>query len=106
MLAQQPREVRRLNGPTEIVALEFVAGALLQELGLLPRLDALGDDGQAQRAPHRNDRVGDADIFGVAGNVANERAIDLDRIDREFLQIGFASAIPFLFRSTMTTSRL
>ena len=46
-----------------VVALKFIAGALLEELRLLLRLDAFGADRQTQRAPHRNDRVGDVVLW-------------------------------------------
>src|SRR5437763_8267686 len=88
VFAQQLRKVRWLNGSAEIVALKFIAGALLEELRLLLRLDAFGADRQTQRAPHRNDRVCDPDVLGAAGNVANERAVNLDGVDGKFLEIG------------------
>ena len=42
---------------------------------------------EAQPVRHRNHRRGDRHVVGVARNVHDERAVDLDRVDRETLQV-------------------
>ena len=48
-------------------------------------LDALRNDGHAERLAHADDRLRDGLVFGIDRQVANEGAIDLDGVDRELL---------------------
>src|SRR6185503_21372430 len=77
--AQQLGELVGRDRLAEVVALHLVASALAQEGLLLGRLDALGDDGQAERLAHRDDGLGDRLVFAVGGQLTDERAVDLQR---------------------------
>ena len=48
-------------------------------------LDALGNDGHAERLAHADDRLRDGLVLGIDRQVANEGAVDLDGVDRELL---------------------
>jgi len=80
------RDLRRLDRRAEIEALHFVAAALAQVFHLLFCLDALGDHLEAQAVRHRDHCGHDRGIVRVDGDVAGERAVDLDAFDREFLE--------------------
>ena len=43
---------------------------------------------QAKIVPHDDNRVGDRRIVGIGRHIADKRPVDLDRIDRQSLQIG------------------
>src|SRR5580658_2995063 len=70
----------------EVIALYLIAGVLAQDLHLLGGLDALRDHLQAQIAPQGDDGANDRRIIRVAGDVLDERAVDLQTIHREALQ--------------------
>ena len=50
-------------------------------------LHAFRRDGQAQRVPQRDDRGRDRRVVGIGGDVPDEGAIDLQRVQREVLEI-------------------
>ena len=58
-----------------------------QEGGLLLGLHALGGDAQVQPAGHRDDGGDDGRIVGIMAQVLDERAVDLQRVDGEALQV-------------------
>ena len=74
---QQLGEILRGDGRAEVEALHLVAEPIAQERLLLRRLDAFGDDREAQRLAHRDDRLGDRLVLGVVRHLADERAVDL-----------------------------
>ena len=49
--------------------------------------DAFGDDAQPQAARQRDDRLGDRGVAGIGLEVGDERDVDLERVDREVLQV-------------------
>ena len=69
----------------EQVALAAVAAELAEALQLGLVLDALGDRDEAEAAAELHER-GDQRVVGVAGG--DEGAVDLQRVDRELLQVG------------------
>ena len=69
----------------EQAALRAVAAELAQPLELLRPLDALRDDGQAERARHLDDRRDDRRVVLVAAEAGDERAVDLEHVEREAL---------------------
>src|SRR3970282_570423 len=71
----------------EEVALNFVACVAAQEFVLLRGFDALGAYGYAELSAHRDDRFGDRLVFRVLRDLANERAVDLQRVYRKLLQL-------------------
>ena len=75
------------DGPAEKVALCLIAVVNTQKCFLLDRFDAFGDDGEAQGLAHRNDRFGDRHVFGIMRNRVNEGTVDLERVDREALEL-------------------
>src|SRR5436305_8750081 len=84
--AQQLNDLIRRQGPIEVEALEFVAGVTAHKVGLLLRLDTLRNDGEAERPPHRDDGLGEILIARHVRDVANERAVDLDRVEWKSLE--------------------
>src|SRR5690606_38312232 len=84
---QHAGEDVRMSGLAEVEPLHLVAAALAQEALLLGRLDALGDDRDAERAAHRDDGLGDRLILEVLRNLTNERAVDLQCVDRKALEL-------------------
>ena len=71
----------------ERVALHELDAEVAQPARLLARLDALGDDGDVHRARHRDDRAQDVAVALVLGDAVDELAVDLDRLDREALDV-------------------
>src|SRR3954468_2830369 len=72
----------------EEVALRELAAERPQAVGLLLGLDALGNHVNAQRAPHRQDGGHDGLVLAGADDAVDERAVDLERVDREAPHIG------------------
>jgi len=68
-------------------SLEAVTPARRQEIELRLRPDALGDDLEAQPAREPDDRLGDRRIARVRLEIGDERDVDLQRVDREVLQM-------------------
>src|SRR3546814_12541203 len=64
-----------------------VCSSDLQILFLLLGLDAFGNDADIKAARHRDDRIDDRGVGGIVGDVANERAVDLDLVDRKAGQV-------------------
>lgn len=64
------QEVFGGEGAAQQEALHFVAAECLEELALQRRLDALGDDAVAERAPHADDRGGDRGVVRIVVDVA------------------------------------
>src|SRR5256885_298105 len=58
-----------------------------EELQLLLRLDAFGDDLEPELAAHRDDGRADRGVIRVPPEIRHERAVDLERLDREMLEV-------------------
>lgn len=71
----------------EQVALTNVAALAAQVAKLRGRFHALGHDLQAQIVGHGDHRRSDLHVVLAVRNVLDEAAVDLDDIDREFLQV-------------------
>src|SRR4051794_34547937 len=69
------------------VTLEAMAAAHVEELELLARADAFRDHLQAEAACEADDGLGDGGIARVGLQVRDERDVDLQRVDREMLQV-------------------
>src|SRR5512139_4101765 len=80
-------ESRRRQRPAEQMPLHFLAPLLAQEGQLVPGFHAFGDDAQAQAARQLDYRAHDGGVVGVAVEVAHERAVDLQPVDGEALEI-------------------
>ena len=59
----------------------------LEEATLRLGFDAFGDDGQAEALGQRDDRVRDRRVIGAARQVAHERAVNLDLVERQAREI-------------------
>jgi len=59
----------------------------LEQRALLGALDTFGDDVQVQRARHEDDRLHDGAVGRVGVQLADERAVDLDAVDREVAKV-------------------
>lgn len=73
------------HGLGEVEALAPVASEGSQLLVLLRGLDALARHLQAERLREGDDRVHDGGVLGVVPEAVDERAIDLQAVDREVL---------------------
>src|SRR5260221_5277151 len=69
--------------PAEQITLILVALQLVENLELLLLLHAFGDDADAQAAAHGDDRAHDREALRRRADVAEESAVDLERIDAE-----------------------
>src|SRR5690606_33966791 len=83
-------DFRRGHRSPRVIALDLVATASAEITVFIRRFHAFGDDGQAQSVRQRNDGLYDSRVVAVRRDVANEGAIDLERIHGETLQIGKA----------------
>src|ERR1700730_7967757 len=74
----------------EVEPLSALAIQLSQAFELLCRLDSLGDELQSQALRHAHDGADNGRIVGINCHVAHERAIDLECIDGQMLQVAQA----------------
>src|SRR5438552_4393497 len=71
----------------EVIALDLVAAVRGEQLELLLRFHALGHDLEFEAVREADDRERDHRVLRVGGDVANEGVVDLERVDRETLQV-------------------
>ncbi len=90
VVGSAPQPAGRRFGPAEQIALKDIALTAEEEFCLRLGLDALGDGGETEMPCHRQNGLGKGCIAGVAGQVTDEPAIDLDLGDRQGLQIAQA----------------
>src|SRR4051794_10644841 len=83
---EQLLEVRRAQRLGEEVALRALAAEALERLELLDGLDALGDRAEAEAVGDVDDRRDDRGVVLLGAEPVDERAVDLDRVDRDALQ--------------------
>src|SRR5438105_2955461 len=76
------------NGLAEIKPLSGMAAMHLQEFQLLGGLHALRDGLEMQALGHGDDGDDDGGVVGVAADAAHERLVDLERVNREALEVG------------------
>ena len=76
-----------IRGPAEEIALSLFAAHPDQEVGRGAVLNAFGDDGQAQLLAKPDGRTDDRRVVGIGQQAQYERAVDLQPVEREFLQI-------------------
>ena len=88
MIREEALERGGFQRRREQVALAAVAAELAQagELGLV--LDALGDRAQAEAAAELDERLDQRVALVRARRRGDERAVDLQRVDRQLLQVG------------------
>src|SRR3970040_2019655 len=72
----------------DVVALRERDADLTEALEYLAGLDALRNRADIERFRHARDRVDDAFVGRILGDVANELAVDLHIVDGQVLQIG------------------
>src|SRR6185369_10159810 len=83
---QHLAEPLRVDRVAEQMPLRIVAAVLAQELELLLGFDAFRDDLELEAMRHLDDRIDDCRVIAIDRDVADERAIDLQRADRKLLQ--------------------
>ena len=83
-------ELARRHRPSEEIALSLFAAHPDQEIRRGPVLDAFGDDGQAQLLAEPDGRTDDRRVVGIGQQSEHERAVDLQPVEREFLEIAQA----------------
>src|SRR3954454_9011601 len=79
----QRAEFVRRHRPREEEALRLLAAERAQERGLRVELDALGNLVEAERVRHVDDGADDGGVVLVVHDVCDERAVDLERGERE-----------------------
>src|ERR1700687_1252041 len=84
---EEPCNVRQRKRPGEQVTLRPRAAQAAQRRDLLLGLDALGDDLDAEPLAEHEDGLDDLDLAVVGGHRLYERAIDLERVDRQLVQV-------------------
>src|SRR5690606_13837799 len=84
---QKLEQLARRQRPGEQVTLHLVAAVAAQQLELTARFDPLGDHLEAQALGERDDRLGDRGVVRIGGDVLDERLVDLERLDREALEV-------------------
>src|SRR5437764_1075043 len=87
ILEQVRLEALRRQRRAEEEALDAIAALLLQELQLLLGLHPLGDDFEVEAVGHGDDGADDGGVAAVGGDVADERLVELERVDGETLQV-------------------
>src|SRR4051794_18559175 len=93
--AHEPRQLLGGNRRRVVEALREVAADRGQDRARGGRLDALGDDPQAERAAERRRRGDDRAVGGIAVHRHHERLVDLELVDGqplEMLERGVARA--------------
>src|SRR5712691_4428393 len=88
-LVHEPVEVRRRHRPAEQISLQTIAGMLLQKRELADRLHSLGDDLELETMGERDHAERDLRVFR-RGEIADERSVELERVDRELLEVAQA----------------
>src|SRR5205807_9840926 len=76
-----------VHGRSKEVPLHQIAPLCAQELILLGRFDAFGDDLQSEAVAHRNDGFHDGVVAAGPAYTGHERAIDLDMVRIEAAKI-------------------
>lgn len=68
-------------------ALQIVAADVGEKSQLGRRFDAFGGDATAENAAEGDDGINDRDIAVVARQLADEAAVDLDRVDWQMFEL-------------------
>src|SRR4030081_2844909 len=88
--AEELRYLGYGQGSGKVIPLRIIAKMRAQELELPAGLHALGNNLELEGVRHADDRKGDCGVIRVGGEVANERSIDFDGVDRKPFQVGKA----------------
>ncbi|MNN45045.1 hypothetical protein D3C81_1593610 [compost metagenome] len=72
---------------TEQVTLDEVAAVAFEKLVLLEGFDAFGDHLQMQGVGHDDNGLDDLHVLGGNWNVLDEGAVDLQRVQRQALEV-------------------
>src|ERR1035437_3132153 len=75
------------HGATEQITLAFVATLRRHQLHLLFRLDAFSDHGFVEAGAEAGDGTDDGAGVALVAEIADERLVDLDLIERELAQV-------------------
>ncbi len=67
------------------LALNLIAVVRAQKRLLFGGFHSLSHDGQVERSAERDDSVGDRLVFAIIRDLAHKRAINLEGVDRKFL---------------------
>jgi len=87
-LLQHPAQLPQRHRMAEQVALQVVAAMVLEKRLLFRGFDPFGDHLQVQGVGHDDDRLDDLHVLGRLGDVLDERAIDLQGVQGQALEIG------------------
>src|SRR5262249_14420028 len=90
LLREQGRELSRRQGYCDQESLHLLATFLQQQLDLMLPLDPFSNYANAHRVAHAQHRADDLLRAGLAAQIAHERAIDLEFVEAELLQVGEA----------------
>ncbi len=81
----QPRAIERW--PAIIISLHIADAFAVQDRRLRCRLDALGHGVKAEPLGEAEQMAQENLVVGAGAEIVNERAVDLDRVDRQRLQM-------------------
>src|SRR6185437_10032392 len=85
--AHERLDIVRREGLADQITLREVAAELPQQAPGLGLLDSLGDDAQAHAVPQADGRSDDGRLIAAEARMRDERAIDLQLIDRQTAQL-------------------
>jgi hypothetical protein len=91
LIGDHPRAVADGQRRREVIPLHLVAAARREKGELRRRFDAFGNDAQAQASGHRDHGLRDQRGIRVHDDVLEKRAIDLERVEREALEMAQAA---------------
>ncbi len=84
---QQMGELECRKRLAEIVTLHFVAMMVPEERHLLLGFDTFGNDLQVEAVSKRYHGAGNGGVVGVGRDIAHERLINLEMVEREPFQV-------------------
>ena len=88
MPVEQGFEVVALHRRAAVEALEDIAAFVAQRVELALRFDTFGDDFHRQAVRHGDHGAGYRQIVAAVRQVADEGAVDLEDVHRQFLEVG------------------
>ena len=89
-VSKQRGRIGRGARPRIEISLGLVAALRLQEFALLGRLDPFGEHPQAEPVRERDDRLRDGGVAAALRHRGDERAVDLETVDRQSGEIAQA----------------
>jgi hypothetical protein len=80
-------EILHWHGPAEEVTLPLLAPDADQQIGAGTIFDTFGDDRKAKLFAQPDRRADDGSVTGIREQVPHERPVDLEPVERKFLEV-------------------